>query len=433
MINKHLLLLIYFVVLLSQSIFAQVNQRSEEIKWVEGEKFYIHTVAKGQGFYTIKKIYNVSEKEIIENNPEAINGLKLGQKLKIPFVKEINPEDLGYKIHTIKAGESIYSISKIYNISPEDIFKLNPETRNGYKINQELKIPLEKPKSQTDTTETELEETKNKQKTYKIKKKDTLYALAKKFGITQESLLEANPSIKQEGLRKGEKIIIPRNDIIVKEALYVPIDTLRKQDEQNINNNIACDSLIIERYTPMKVALFLPFEIDKLAFEQEEENNSSQIPQFSRKPFIEFYQGFLLAVKQLKKEGYKLNIYTFNTKKDSTEVKRILKNRIIQDLDLIIGPVYPSNFKIVQKATDSMNIPMINPIIQGTNLSKESDYTIDIFPSDAIVTQEIIQLLVQNDSSRIHFVHSGFSDDLILVSPFKRLYKKALIAAGKDT
>ena len=428
MINKQFLFLLAVLFSITFNVSAQENKISEEIKWIDGQKFYIHTVTKGQGFYTIKKIYNVSEKDILENNPEAFDGLKLGQKLKIPAQKKIKAETSDYKIHVIKSGESIYSISKIYNTTPEAIFKLNPEVQNGYKINQKIKIPKEH-KQITDNQA--IKKSQANTKNYKVKKKDTLYSLAKKFGITQESLLEANPSIKTEGLKKGQRIFIPKKDIIVKEALYIPIDTLH--NTSITDDTLACDSSIIKRYTAMNVGIFLPFEIDKQAFEQEDDNKTPRTPQFSRKPFLEFYQGVLLAIKELKSEGYKLNIYTFNTKKDSNETKQILRKRIIQDLDLIIGPVYQQNFRIVRRATDSMHIPMVNPIIQGTQLVNQSSYTIDIFPSKQIITQKVIQLLIQNDTSRIHFVHSGFTDDLMLVSAFKKQYLKAVVAAGKDS
>ena len=426
MINKHLLFSIVFLLFITLSVFAQESQRSTNIKWIDGQKFYIHTVTKGQGFYTLKKIYNVSEKDILENNPETFDGLKLGQELKIPCISNSSEKESDYKIHTIKAGETIYSISKIYNVSPENILEINPEAKNGYKINQKLKIPL-KAKLQVKKEE----EIKSNKKTYKVKKKDTLYALSKKFGVSPEDFIKANPIIAQNGLQKGQKLIIPKKEIIIKEALYIPIDTLHNNNIEN--DTLPCDSSIIKRYKPMNIGLFLPFEIDKKAFEIEKDKISPQIPQFTNKPFLEFYQAFLLAVNTLKNQGLKLNIYTFNTKKDTNEIKQILKKRIIQDLDLIIGPVYKANFKMVQNATDSMAIPIVNPIIQNTSLIKNSPYTIEIFPSYNILMQDLSLLLARNDSSTIHFVHSGFSDDLLIVQDFKKIYLKTLLQEGKDT
>jgi len=121
--SKQIIIFIAFIFLISFSAFSQENNKSEVIKWVDGQKYYIHTVAQGQGLFSIKKLYGVEEKDILENNPEAFDGLKLGQELKIPFIKQ-KQEVSKYQIHIIAAGESIYSISKQYNVSTESISNL---------------------------------------------------------------------------------------------------------------------------------------------------------------------------------------------------------------------------------------------------------------------------------------------------------------------
>ena len=47
-----------------------------------------------------------------------------------------------YYIHKIQKGQSLYSISKLYNVNLDDIYSINPETRIGTKVNQEIKIPF---------------------------------------------------------------------------------------------------------------------------------------------------------------------------------------------------------------------------------------------------------------------------------------------------
>ncbi len=424
--SKRFIVFIGFLVLISISIFAQENSRSTIIKWIDGEKFYIHKVTQGQGLFSITKIYNVEQKEILENNPQVFDGLKPGQELKIPFKKPI-VETSKYRIHIIEAGQSIYSISKMYHVTQESIFAINPEVKNGYKINQKIKIPLEENKSE------QKEPLSTDNKKYKVKKKDTLYALSKKFDVTQDALIEANPIIKKDGLQKGQKLIIPGREKIIKEALYIPIDTMYYDGASLLDSNKPCDSIINNRTTAMEVGLFLPFEIDKTVFNNEKNSNSQKKPKISNKPFLEFYQGFLMAIEQLKANGEKLNIHVFNTKRDSNELKRILKQGIIRELDLIIGPVYKENFKIVQRATDSLSIPMINPIIKESGIVKNSTYSIDIFPSNQVFTDQMIKFIIQNDSSQIFFVHSGFVDDLVIANPFKQSFNKTLKLLGKDT
>jgi LysM repeat protein len=424
---KKVILFIAIICFSSIASFAQENTKSEEIKWINGEKFYIHTVSQGQGLYAIKRLYKVEEKDILENNPEAFDGLKPGQKLKIPFIKQ-EEGPAKYKIHVIEAGQTIYSISKIHNVSQESILELNPETKNGYKVNQKIKIPLEQKEVKPIVKDDE-----PKGRTYKVKRKDTLYGLSKKFNISQESILELNPIIVKEGLKKGQRIRIPGRELIVKEALYVPIDTMYYDDDSMLDKVIICDSVKLHRYTPMDIALMLPFELDIQAMEREEEKMSSKKPKYASKPFLEFYQAFLLSINELKEDGYQFNIHVFNTKKDENEVKAFLKRPVFNDMDLIVGPVYKKNFALVQAFADSLRIPLINPIKKMASASSSSKYTINIFPDATAVTLKTIQLLMANDTSDIYIVHSGQIQDLDYVENFHKLYKQELQCLGRDT
>ena len=67
-------------------------KKSDKIETVDGKKFYIHTVEKGQTLYSIAKTYSTTVDIILSNNPDAVDGLKTGDKLKIPFLGETKKE-----------------------------------------------------------------------------------------------------------------------------------------------------------------------------------------------------------------------------------------------------------------------------------------------------------------------------------------------------
>ncbi|MBN2667858.1 MAG: LysM peptidoglycan-binding domain-containing protein [Bacteroidales bacterium] len=403
------------------------EQKSEQIKWIDGQKYYIHIVTKGQGLYTIKRLYGVEEKVILENNPEAFDGLKEGQELKIPYATVVK-EPSKYKEHEIKEGETIYAISKIYGVSSEAILELNPEAKNGYKIGQVLKIP-----NIVETTDEQDEEAGGSDgKTYKVKKKDTLYSLAKQFDVSQEDILRENPIVAQEGLKKGQILNIPGKEIIVKEALYVPVENVSKDSTDEIMY-LPCTKDSMERNKPMNVALMLPFSMDEMAYTNEKENRNHEKPIFNTKPFFEFYQALLISLEELKAKGYKINLHVYDTKNSVTTVQEIVSKPVIGDMDLIIGPVYSAQINVVQKVSDSLKIPLINPFIRESEVALNGAYTIDIFPSNRIIMEQSIKLLMMNDTSKLFIVHSGHADDQLLVESFKTMYPKMLSWANKDS
>lgn len=74
------------VLLLLLSVCAFAVQKSGTIVYINGSKFYIHTVQPGETLYRLSKAYEVGEKVILQYNPSAGGGLKAGENVKIPFV-----------------------------------------------------------------------------------------------------------------------------------------------------------------------------------------------------------------------------------------------------------------------------------------------------------------------------------------------------------
>jgi LysM repeat protein/ABC-type branched-subunit amino acid transport system substrate-binding protein len=123
-------------------------KRSKKTEFVEGKKYYLHTVEKGQTLYSIAKAYDLTVNDIIVENPDAMNGIKPGQVLRIPAqkpVQQTTAPDTTFFIHKVEAGQTLYSIAHKYNVTEEAIIKLNPEAKSGIRIGQELKIPGKSP------------------------------------------------------------------------------------------------------------------------------------------------------------------------------------------------------------------------------------------------------------------------------------------------
>ncbi len=143
-----LLLFVLFTACAGPSHAQDGIKKSKKTETVEGKKYYLHTVEKGQTLYAIAKAYDLTVNDVLIENPDAMNGIKPGQVLRVPFEKKAVPvaviaPDTGKKffIHKVEAGQTVYSISKKYNVSENDIYNNNPDARLGLKIGMELKIP----------------------------------------------------------------------------------------------------------------------------------------------------------------------------------------------------------------------------------------------------------------------------------------------------
>jgi LysM repeat protein len=109
----------------------------------------IHTVVKGETLYGISQKYKVSVEELTKNNPQLAAGLQPGMQLVINQqsisdleISHIEPAlPSNYIIHEVKTKETLYGISKMYNISINELVEINPELSNGLKEGMVLNIP----------------------------------------------------------------------------------------------------------------------------------------------------------------------------------------------------------------------------------------------------------------------------------------------------
>ena len=143
--------------------------------------------------------------------------------------------------HLVVKGETLYAIAKKYEISPDELLKLNPEANNGIKENQTLVIPTKNGFPAVVTTANDT--------TYVVQKGETLYAISRKFGITVEAIVAKNPSVK-DTLSEGIQLVLPTK----KNALPISIFPKEKVDLQQTVTKTKTRNLV----------LFLPFNIAKI-------------------------------------------------------------------------------------------------------------------------------------------------------------------------
>jgi LysM repeat protein len=135
--------------------------------------------------------------------------------------------------HTVTKGETITQIAAQYSITISAIYEINPDARAGIKSKSVLLIPATVRKSGNATSDpviipAEINHT--------ALPKETLYAIGKQYGVTVEDLYNTNPGLQQSGLRKGDRIIIPRSDVNLSVAASVdkPLQETKKNRLQKL-------------------------------------------------------------------------------------------------------------------------------------------------------------------------------------------------------
>ena len=218
------------------------------------EKYIKHKISKGENLTVIAKKYGVKAKDIAEANPNAPKVLKLNSILLIPNINqasEMKPTEMVSNsttgTHEIQPKETLWGISKKYNVSVDDLKKANPSLETeGLKIGQQINIPS-KSIAVSEKPIDDLNIVTDVEVVVEVQPKETKYAIAKKYGLTVAELERQNPFIKGK-LPVGYvlKIRTSKEKAAAAQALMQPVNPTLKDSisVQNQNMQIAENSEI---------------------------------------------------------------------------------------------------------------------------------------------------------------------------------------------
>lgn len=153
-----------------------------------------YTVKKGDSLYSIAKLYNLTVDELKHLNNLSTNNLAIGQVLKVTGSTKVPEENPNTNYYTVVAGDSLYKIANKFGTTVDEIKKLNKLSNNVLNIGDKLLIPNL--------------HTNPEYQTYTVKKGDNLYSIARDFNTTVTKLQSLN-NLSTSSLSIGQKLLIP--------------------------------------------------------------------------------------------------------------------------------------------------------------------------------------------------------------------------------
>lgn len=358
-------------------------------------------------------------------------------------VKSTNIQTIDGKkfyIHKIEKGQSLYGVSKLYVIALDQLYLLNPELKTGAKAGQEIKIPFggSAPVAVvTNTTSVNVIDT-NKYLTHKITKGETVYSLSKKFNLSEKQLSTYNPTISL-GLKEGQVIVVgeklkgkPLNKEIKKENK--PTVAAIKEKPKTV---ILDSALLMPISKPKKpsytVALILPFRLDQtinmdLSGLGKTSGNFPTVPALA----VDFYLGFKRAVDSLTAKDFEVNIELFDIDdKDSIELIQLANDPKFKDFDLIFGPLHANGFKSIAKKAKELQIPIVSPIATQNKILFNNNFISKTNPSQFTLLESLADYCIDSlatGKARVILMAASEKDrkEQAFVNAFKRYYNERL-------
>jgi len=249
---------------------------------VEGDKaFVIHRVLAKQTLYSLARRYKTTIDAIKQENPTLANGLQKGQTLRIPFGGDITAQpqsaaaqEVSYTsiTHRVVAGETLFSIAKLYNVSVPDLKNWNNLESNTISLNQELMVQQPEGASQNGSmqqplnTETvEIEAVSIIMHT--VQPEETLFAISRRYQVSVNDIKSWN-RLNSNALALGQKLEI-RLDPGKVEALGNDVNSGSEAEGDSA-------STVSEKTIEYEGTPFQQYEIEGVAEVIEEEEPSTK-------------------------------------------------------------------------------------------------------------------------------------------------------------
>lgn len=181
---------------------------------------------------------------------------------------------------------------------------------------------------------------------HQVKRKETIFGIARENGITIDELIKANPEMSTPGyeLKKGDFIKIPypkdaaptvAQSSAATQQIAMPANTVAKEKDM--------------RQREIRLGIMLPLHND---------NGDG-------KRMVEYYRGVLMACDSLKSQGISTDVRAWNLAED-TDINTVLSDPNAADRDVIIGPLYSKQVKALGDFALKHDIRVLMPFSINT-------------------------------------------------------------------
>ncbi|NLE34810.1 MAG: LysM peptidoglycan-binding domain-containing protein [Bacteroidales bacterium] len=395
---------------LSSTVLAQeppvrVDISAEKIV-TEGKVYYMHPVLRGQTLYSIARAYSVTVELLIRENGITDNSIKEGQVLRIPAA-------------VVAQGQAARNAS----LNTRGQADSQPDsTRRSATPTRPAARPISSPEQQDERFIY-----------HRVRRGETLGTIANEYGITVRELKRANKGLLFP--HEGDYLMIPRRrlssrqqqrvheePVIEAPADTITADTLLIEDEPE-EFTVPAERTVINRlHGSVKVAVLFPFfirennassYIDSASLDTQgnriyrEVTRSSSYIYDGSLPFLEAYEGVLIAVDSLRTLGLTVEMDVYDTGADTLGIYRLMHAGTLDDVDLILGPVFSYHLEQIAGWAAERNIPLVSPVsLRDRNIVENKPTLYRVFPSEAIVREVMAGQLKDHPDSRVVFLYA---------------------------
>jgi LysM repeat protein len=230
---------------------------------------------------------------------------------------------------------------------------------------------------------------------YEVKSKESLYSICKKFNVSEAELLTMNPYI-VEGLKSGQTLMIPVKITEISTEKEIQIDNEDTSAKLISTENNRKKTIFISTDKP-RITVFLPFE-------------TTSSPGVNDR-YLEFYEGFLLAVDSLKTLGLTFEVQALESGSNAEAISHAIITGKLDETDYCIGGTTPEQISLLTEWAQKNQRNLVIPFSTRVAELENNPYIFQTNPPHSYIYDHFAEYTVsQIDKSKIIFLNSGSKD-----------------------
>jgi LysM repeat protein len=287
-----------------------------------------------------------------------------------------------YYVHKVKDGDTLFSLARVYGVSQDAIIEVNGIKNNEVRVGSMVYVPYVEVETEKHEAKKPAEEPKEavaEEDVHIVASGETLYSLSRRYGLTEQGLLELNDLKDHTDIKAGMTLRIKkkggnaRNNKNHSDSHNGNASSRRDNDGEMYMGRES-DTCVVSTELMQQVTEDLdPTEIEvdgpAPAFAAMPRNTMLQVTLLlpfhargeSKENIVDFYRGVLLAMEDLKSAGYSIELTVLDTKRNAQHISDMIEYGEL-DTQLIIGPAYSEEFEPLLKYAEKRNIPVVSPL-----------------------------------------------------------------------
>ena len=290
----------------------------------------------------------------------------------------------------VQQGENLYDIAKEYGIDIADFKVANPRLSDEPAAGTRIVVP--NIVNENDYIVHQCERNERVASLLKRWKVDESVFRAKNVSVgshvfsNQVVLIPIHPIEDFYWVKESE--IVAVEDVEEPEMVEMPVEPEPTEQQPRFDfweemgeapECVADPANARQRY---HVALMVPLYLNDVSSLEVSKENLQKAQKSRPLSFLQFYEGFMMAVEALERQGLKLDLDVIDVTDNVASAEKALRQIQNEDLDLIVGPFFGKSFAVIEEYAKSNGITVVNPLSTRESVIKDSPNVVKVKPGD---------------------------------------------------